>query len=161
MIMKILVGVDGSENSDKALDYALELADKFSASILILNVFQPPPEFEYLQSVSQNLPSSGSSQEQMGNQSNVAYYIKDLRSVHEAVLSRAIERAAKLKSNLKIIGELKEGDPSSQIVETAANGQFDLIVVGHRGDRKIKEIFLGSTSEKVAHKAGCAVLIVN
>src|SRR5665811_2410706 len=41
LITKILVGVDGSKNSEKALDYALEIADKFSASILILNVFQP------------------------------------------------------------------------------------------------------------------------
>jgi nucleotide-binding universal stress UspA family protein len=39
LITKILVGVDGSKNSEKALDYALELAEKFSASILILNVF--------------------------------------------------------------------------------------------------------------------------
>jgi nucleotide-binding universal stress UspA family protein len=161
LISKILVGVDSSENSEKALDYALEIADKFSASVLILNVFQPPPEFEYQPSMGQQLPISGSPQEQIGNQSNVASFIKDLRKVHEAVLSRAIERAIKLKPNLKITGELKEGDTSSQIVETAANGQIDLIVIGHRGDHKIKELFLGSTSEKVAHKAGCPVLITN
>ena len=47
LITKILVGVDGSKTSEKALDYALEIADKFSASILILNVFQPPPEFGF------------------------------------------------------------------------------------------------------------------
>src|SRR5665811_1843536 len=41
LITKILVGVDNSENSEKALNYALEIADKFSASVLILNVFQP------------------------------------------------------------------------------------------------------------------------
>jgi nucleotide-binding universal stress UspA family protein len=81
--------------------------------------------------------------------------------VHEAVLSRALERATELKPNLKITGELKEGDASSQIVETAVNGQFDLIVVGHKGDRKIKELFLGSTSENVAHTARCPVLITN
>ena len=126
LITKILVGVDSSEYSEKALDYALEIADKFSASVLILNVFQPPPEFEYQPSMGQQLPASGSSQEQMGNQSNVVSFIKDLRKVHEAVLSRAIERAIKLKPNLKITAELKEGDASSQIVETAANGQFDL-----------------------------------
>ena len=161
MINKILVGFDNSEYSEKALDYALEIADKFSASVLILNVFQPPPEFEYQPYMGQQLPTSGSSQEQMGNQSNVVSFIKDLRKVHEAVLSRAIERATKLKPDLEITSELKEGDASSQIVETAANGQFDLIVVGHKGDRKIKEIFLGSTSERVAHTAGCAVLITN
>lgn len=159
LIAKILVGVDNSLYSEKALYYALEIADKFSASVLLLNVFQPPPEFEYQQSMGPQLPTSGSSQEQMGNQSNVASLINDLRKVHEAILSRALERATELKPNLKITGELKEGDASSQIVETAANGQFDLIIIGHKGDRKIKELFLGSTSEKVAHTAKCPVLI--
>jgi nucleotide-binding universal stress UspA family protein len=161
LITKILVGVDGSEHSEKALDYALEVADKFSASVLILNVFQPPPESGYQQSMVQHLPASGSPQEQIGYQSNIASFIKDLRKVHEAVLSRATERATKLKPTLKITADLKEGDASSQIVETAANGQFDLIVIGHRGDRKISELFLGSTSERVAHQARCAVLITN
>jgi len=159
LITKILVGVDSSENSEKALDYALEIADKFSASVHILNVFQPPPESGYQLNMFQQPPASGYPQEPIDYKSNMATFIKDLRKVHEAVLSRAIERATKLKPALKITAELKEGDASSQIVETAANGQFDLIVIGHRGDSKIKELFLGSTSERVAHQAKCAVLI--
>jgi nucleotide-binding universal stress UspA family protein len=159
LITKILVGVDSSENSEKALDYALEIADKFSASVLILNVFQPPPESGYQLNMFQQPPTSGYPEKPIDYQSNTASFTKDLRKVHEAVLSRAIERATKLKPALKITAELKEGDASSQIVETAANGQFDLIVIGHRGDNKIKELFLGSTSERVAHQARCAVLI--
>jgi nucleotide-binding universal stress UspA family protein len=161
LITKILVGVDGSEHSEKALNYALEVADKFSASILILNVFQPPPEFEYQQGMMQQLPASGSTQEQMVSPQNNDYFIKDLRKVHEAILSKALEIATKLKHNLKISAELREGDVSSQIIETADYGQFDLIVIGHKGDSKIKELFLGSTTEKVAHLAKCAVLIAN
>jgi nucleotide-binding universal stress UspA family protein len=38
MIRNILVAVDGSENSDRTLDFALDLAEKFNASIMILNV---------------------------------------------------------------------------------------------------------------------------
>ena len=155
MITKILVGVDGSENSEKALETALEIADKFSASVLILNVFQPPPEFDYNLNMFQQPQTSGQSQETTGYQS----IIQEFRKVHEAVLSSATERATKLKPALKITSELKEGDASLQIVETAENGEFDLIVIGHRGDSKIKELFLGSTSERVAHRAKCAVLI--
>ena len=110
MITKILVGVDNSEYSEKALDFALEIADKFSASVLILNVFQPPPEFEYQPNMGQQLPTSGSPQEQIGNQSNVASFIKDLRNVHEAILSRAIEMGTRLKSNLKITSELPRSE---------------------------------------------------
>ena len=155
MITKILVGVDGSENSEKALDKALEIAGKFSASVLILNVFQPPPELEYNLNMFQQPQGAGQPQALMGYQS----IIKEFRKVHEAVLSSAIERATKLYPTLKITSELKEGEASSQIVETAENGEFDLIVIGHRGDSKIKELFLGSTSERIAHRAKCAVII--
>ena len=160
MITKILVGVDGSKNSEKALDYALEIAEKFSASVLILNVFQPPPEFGYQANTFSQFPMSGYPQDTIGNQSNNSAFIIDLRKVHEAVLSKAAERVIKLKPMLKITTELKEGNISSQIIETAANGGFDLIVVGHLGESEIKEFLLGSTSEKVVHQARCAVLIV-
>ena len=155
MLTKILVGVDGSESSEKALDTALEIADKFSASVLILNVFQPPPEFEYNLRLLQQPSGPGYSQTTM----SYPPIYQEFRKVHEAVLSKATQKAIKLKPDLKIASELKEGDASSQIVETAANGEFDLIVIGHRGDSKIKELFLGSTSERVAHRAVCAVLI--
>jgi nucleotide-binding universal stress UspA family protein len=157
LITKILVGLDGSENSEKSLDYALEIADKFSASILILNVFQPPPEFEYKLNSFQQTPATGYP---VDYPSDVTSFIKDLGKMHQQVLSRATERAAKLKPRIKITAELKEGDAAVQIVETAVNGKFDLIVLGHRGDNKIKELFLGSTTERVAHQARCAVLIV-
>ena len=144
----------------KGLDCALEIADKFSASVHLLNVFQPPPESGYqLNMFQQQPPSSGYPQESTDYQSNMATSIKDTGKVHEAVLSKATERAAKLKPALKITAELKEGDAPQMIVESAANGQFDLIVIGHRDDSKIKELFLGSTSERVAHRARCAVLI--
>ena len=160
MITKILVGVDGSKNSEKALDYALEIADKFSASVLILNVFQPPPEFGYQANTFSQFPMSGYPQDTIGNQSNNSAFIKDLRKAHEAVLSNAAERATKLKPMLKITAELKEGNIPSQIVETAANGEFDLIIEGHFGESEIKEFILGSTSERVVHQARCAVLLV-
>ena len=159
LITKILVGVDGSENSEKALDYALEIAEKFSASILILNVFQPPPEFGYQSKMLSQFPASGNPQDTIGDQPNMSAFIKDLQKVHEAVLSNAAERAIKLKPMLKIFTQLKEGNTPSQIIETAANGGFDLIVIGHIGDSPIKEFLLGSTSERVVHQAKCPVLI--
>jgi nucleotide-binding universal stress UspA family protein len=96
LITKILVGVDGSENSEKALDYALEIAEKFSASVLILNVFQPPPEVEYQLNIFQQTPASGYPGEKMGYQLNMASFIRELKKIHEAVLSRDTKRATKL-----------------------------------------------------------------
>jgi nucleotide-binding universal stress UspA family protein len=160
LITKILVGVDGSKNSQRALDYALEIAEKFSASILILNVFQPPPEVGYQTNTSTQFPAYMNPQNTIGNQSNLSGFIKDLREVHETILSNAAERAIKLKPLIKITTELKEGNTSSQIIATAEDGEFDLIVLGHLGGSGIKEFLLGSTSERVVHQAKCAVLIV-
>ena len=160
LIEKILVGVDGSKNSEKALDFALEVAERFSAFILIINVFQPPPEFGYQANMFSQAPLSGYPQDTIGDQSSMSAFIRDLRKIHEAVLSKAAERAIKLKPTLKITTELKEGNTPSQIIATAADGGFDLIVLGHLGESEIKEFLLGSTSERVVHQARCTVLIV-
>jgi nucleotide-binding universal stress UspA family protein len=147
LINKVLVAVDGSENSEKALDFALDLAEKYSASVLILNVFQLPA-------------FTGYPDEPITNQANMTSVIKDLRKVHETVLARAEAKAIKMKPNLNISTNLKEGEPASQIVKVADEGNFDIIVIGHGGWGRIREFFLGSTSERVAHQASCAVLIV-
>ncbi len=149
------MGIDGSKNSEKALDTALEIAEKFSSSVVLLNVFQSPPEFDYNSNLFQQTQVSGQTQMPMGYQPIMG----EFKKVHEAILSKAIERATKLKPELKITAELKEGNTTSQIVETAANGEFDLIVLGHMGESKITELFLGSTSERVAQHAKCSVLI--
>ena len=138
---------DGSEDSQKALDYSLGLAEKYSATVLILNVFQIPTAYPY--------PG-----QQISYQENVSAFIADLRKSHEAILSKAASAAKILKPNLKIATALKEGDISSQIISTAAEESFDLIVLGHRGWSRVRELFLGSITERVAHLAQCAVLII-
>lgn len=55
---------------------------------------------------------------------------------------------------------LREGDPANQIVATAKEGGFDLIVVGHRGLSPIKAFLLGSVSDRVVTHAPCSVLVV-
>ena len=159
MITKILVGIDGSETSQKAVDYALEIAEKFSASIHLLNVFQYPVELGNQPNVIQ-LSLSAYPQEETGYPPSIMALLKELRNMHEVILTKATERANMVKPNLKITSELKEGESPSVIVETAVDGQFDLIVIGHRVDSRFNELFLGATSESVAHQARCPVLIV-
>ena len=55
---------------------------------------------------------------------------------------------------------LREGDPAKEIVAVAKEGGFDVVVVGHRGSGRIREMFMGSVSEKVVHSAPCSVVIV-
>lgn len=146
MITKILVAIDGSEHADKALNFALDLAEKYSATVTIINVFQ--------------VPTVGYLGEPFAYPIVLADFSKEVKAVHEKILSKALKRAKELKPNLKISTLLKEGRPSDKIVETAKEGNFDFIVMGHRGLGKVKEFFLGSVSDRVADEAHCPVLIV-
>jgi nucleotide-binding universal stress UspA family protein len=154
LIKKILVAIDGSEPANKALDFALGLAEKYSAEITLLNVYQPITPLFYFPATSEigYTPISPPIPE--------ASLSKELKAQHEKVLSEAFKKASRDKPNLKITKMLSEGRPSDEIIEAAKEGKFDLIVMGSRGVGRIKEIFLGSVSDRVADEAKCSVLIV-
>jgi nucleotide-binding universal stress UspA family protein len=146
LITKILVAIDGSECSERALDFALDLAEKYSASLLIMNVLQ--------------MPVYGSPEEPMAVSAGTVTFAKDLREVHEGLLAKAAERAASAKPNVQVITALREGNPPAQIVAAATEGSFDVVVLGHSGQGRFREWLLGSTTERVAHLARCVVIIV-
>ena len=149
MIHQILVAVDGSENATKALDFALDLAEKFDANLTILNVSDSPA----LGTVPQDQTSLSTE--------SMTMFSKDLTDIHQEILRKAVAHAKEIKSNVVLTSKLREGNPASQIVAEAKEASIDLIVVGHRGVGRVKELFgLGGISDKVAHLAPCNVAIV-
>ena len=147
MINKILVAIDGSKTADSALDFALDLAKKYSAETLIVSV---------LDVISLSLVSRG----MLFSPTSTTKYLEDLEAFYKKVLTDALKKAKKLKVKLKISKKLLKGRAADKIVETANRGSFDLIVIGSRGLGEIKEFFLGSVSDRVADEAKCPVLIV-
>ncbi|MGA2387144.1 MAG: universal stress protein [Candidatus Bathyarchaeia archaeon] len=148
-ITNVLVGVDGSENSERALDFALDFAEKFGASLAILNVAEsvvmgavPPETVTY--------PTGGSS---------TAVVAKDLMIIQKEMINRYVAHAREVNPRVKVSALTKEGDAAIEIVDTAKEG-FNVIVVGHRGLGRMSERFLGSVSAQVAHSAPCTVIIV-
>ena len=151
LIKRILVPIDGSEPADKALEYALDLADKYAADIEILNVIStaPIPIGPYPMGYGELAVPAW-----MGT------YSKELKASHEKMLSEALEKAKKNKPGLNISTKLVEGRPADKIVEAAKEGNFDIVVMGSRGLGGIKKFFLGSISGRVSDHAECPVLIV-
>ncbi len=147
MIEKILVAVDGSENSNRALDFALDLAEKYRASVLVLNVFQLPPSTRVPEDAMTAFPST-------------LIVPKDFQKIHEEILTKALARAREVKPNVTVESKLREGEPALEIVDEAKTGGFGVVVVGHKGMGRVREIFMGNISEKVAHLAPCPVIIV-
>lgn len=149
---KILVAVDGSEHSKKALTYAIELTKKFDGKITIVNVYSTV--------VPQTQPIDGLSTPAMSGTSAAlaAKIAEDAKLRGEQVLVEA-ERSA-MELGVQVEKVLREGDAVNEIAAEAKAGSFNLVVVGHRGMSKLRELLLGGVSEGVSHKAPCPVLIV-
>jgi nucleotide-binding universal stress UspA family protein len=148
LIKSVLVGVDGSENSDRAFDFALDFADKFSASLAVLNV-------------SESVVMAAAPQETATYPSrSTAVITKDLRAIQNEIIGKYLDRAKATKPDIEFSSIAKAGDAAFEIINTAKEGCFDVTVVGHGGKGKMRERFLGSISEKVAHSAPCTVIIV-
>ena len=146
LIKKILVALDGSGHANHALIFALDLADKYSASILLVSVFHQvyipglEPTFTIIESIKESLEAQ--------------------RELHGKILSEALKKVNKIKPNLRVSTKLMEGRPADKIVEISKEGKFDLIVMGSRGLGGVTKFFLGSVSNRVADQAPCPVLIV-
>lgn len=147
-IRKMLVAVDGSKAAAKALDFALNLAEKLDAEIQIVSVV--PTVDGLIPSLHHEAPPS----------TFYASLIYDVEKSVETVLSETLKAAKEKKPKLKISTRLLKGHPADEIVKMTKLEGFDIIVVGSRGLSGVEEIVLGSVSDKIADYATCPVLIV-
>jgi nucleotide-binding universal stress UspA family protein len=154
LFQKILVPLDGSEHSLKALNIAIQIAKKFNGKITLIHVYSvtvrpvimpepttlTPPGFPLM------TPSEISKVEEVA------------RKTGSNILSDGEKRVR--AEGVQVETLLKEGHTVQEIVKTAKEGMFDLIVIGARGISKIRELLLGSVSDGVIHHAPCPVLVV-
>ncbi len=141
LVSNVLVAVDGSENSLRGLDFALEFAEKYNANLSIINITESAAAAAYV------------------GDSMIAV-ARDLRKFHEDILTKAATHAKNTRPTVRVTTVLKEGDPASEIISTATEGNFDVVVVGHRGLGKVKGMLLGSISDKVSRQLVCTVILV-
>lgn len=147
MIKKMLVALDGSEPANRALDFALDMANKYSSEVLLFTVIQPItiPYFIY---------------EEMPTPIEADSYSRRLEAYYKNILSEALEKVKKEKPTLKVSTKVEEGRPADKIVQAAKDEGCDIIIMGSQGLSGVKELLLGSVSNRVADKATCPVLIV-
>ena len=138
---KILCPIDFSEYSNLALHYAAALAQENEASVIVVHTV---PDL--------SLAISHLDGNYMG-------------TVNEALLSKAKEQMEQsLKSfadtNVKMIPVLEKGNPVDIILRTARSKSCDLIVMGTHGHSGYERYFMGSTTNKVLHKANVPILTI-
>jgi len=141
MFTNILLASDGSEYALKAAAVAATLANKFTARLTLINVFQP-------------IPAYGPFREVVNSDLHAQY----IRERQEHALSPAGRVAEEMGVPYQSRREI--GHPAAEIVRVAEDESCDLVVLGSRGLSDIKAFLLGSVSDHVAHHARCPVLIV-
>ena len=138
---KILVPIDGSENSNRALKHALSLSSKLKSKLTILYVLEVPP-FVYVQS--QKLVDSV-----------MASLEKEAKNILDVAQNQANEFDVEYETAL-----LKGDHIASVIIDYNKKNDFDIIVIGSRGHGKLKTTVLGSVSNNVLHHSKNPVLII-
>lgn len=152
MYRKILVPLDGSEPSNHALDHAIGIAEKFGSKVTLLAVVPKVviPVF----------PDEGFGAAPVTAAKDMARYQEKMREIYENVLKEAESKVSTDHPDLGRETLLKEGRPSSTIVEMAEESDVDLIVMGSRGVGGITGWILGSTSKRVVDSCTKPILIV-
>ncbi len=146
MINKLLVALDGSNHSLKAVDYTSEIAASLEAKVIILNVVK-----------SQEFPEG--LREYAKLEHVVGTDIEILKKVAGHLVANA-ERRAKDKGVNDIVGEVQEGPVARTLVARAQHHDVDMIVIGSRGLGNIEATLRGGVSHRVELLAKCPVLTV-
>ena len=136
----VLVGVDGSRGSRKALTWAAAEAATHGANLVVLNVWE-----RSLLSPAGNpsVPTSETSEDAKGATEELLKIVKEELGDDPPVAAQA---------------RVKRGRPAEVLIEESAG--FDLLVVGTRGHGGFAGLMLGSVSQHVSAYAQCPVTVV-
>ncbi len=146
---KVLVAIDGSDSSIKALDIGGKLAEKFGSELYLVHIarlgdFYDPillgPEFtEVLESLKREGKDITDLLKEKGNK----------------ILKAGI---AHLGSGVPVAKEIvKLGNPAEEIIKTAEEEGVDIIVLGPHSKRK--SLIMGSVAREVVELSPCSVLV--
>ncbi len=136
--MKVLVATDGSEQSMKAVERALELAEKQGAQVTLLSVAY------YAKDYFDEMPA------------NIQ---EKLEAEAQGVLTKA--KAVFEAKGIKVETVMEAGlVPANNILRRAEEGKFDRVIMGSTGRTGFKKILMGSTAAKVVANAPCEVTVV-
>ena len=145
MFNTILVPVDGSEGSKKALAVACQLANQADATLHILHI---PEELSHETTLVWGIGSVA-----------IEASRKDRENIGQQVVEKAAE-AARATGATKVETFIGRGDPARTIVSEAKKRGIEAIVMGSRGLSDLKGLVVGSVSHKVSHAAECSVITV-
>jgi len=151
---KILVPLDGSEHSLKALTIAIEIAKKFGGKISLIHIYSVAVSPVMVPEPSTLTPPMVPTM----TPEEISKAVESTRKASMSILSEGEQKVKAERVQVETI--LREGHVVQEIIKTAKEDKFDLIVIGARGISKIRELLLGSVTDGVIHHASCPVLVI-
>lgn len=139
MFNNIVLAYDGSEYSEKALQRARAIAERFEATLWLVHVFRNPSDL-------------------LGYTDFEKVYARR-KSAAQAVMDDALQKLG--RTTVSVHEELQEGHETESILKVAEKCAADLIVMGTRGLGAVKGLLVGSVSRKVIYLAECPVMVVH
>jgi nucleotide-binding universal stress UspA family protein len=135
----VVIATDGSDNTQRAISYGIEIAKLSRATVYALHVVDT------------------SSFSQSWTAGREAMY-EILRKDGQKATSKIKEYGE--ASGVEVIEVLLEGHPSNEIIDFAENNNIDLIVMGTLGKTGLDRFLMGSVAEKVVRNSKVPVLVV-
>jgi nucleotide-binding universal stress UspA family protein/mono/diheme cytochrome c family protein len=140
-IKRILVPLDFSSNSARALDYAYGLAEELGAALHLIHVCEVPSMIT-------------------GSMDAYAIAYTDFSQRLGELAETELTKMAAPLTDVKVTTEVLFGNPAGAIVEDATNNAADLIVMGTHGHGAVMHVLMGNVAERVVRSAPCPVLTV-
>lgn len=136
-VKNILVAYDGSRQSQKALEWALDIAAKTGAKVTTVTVIKPP-----------DFSPTGEINE----------FMYDAEKYYQPLLEKVKRLGDDNKRQINTV--IVRGHPAETIVKYAGDNNIDLIITGTRGMGGFKSLVIGSVAQKVVTYAKVPVLII-
>lgn len=142
-LRKIMWPTDFSEPADEGLKIGLELADRFSAEMMLVHVVAPMPIM-------------------YGTAAPTGFHIPSVLEEMQASAQKSLEeiRQAKIPDEIQARTFVVNGKPAHEIVRLAAQEKADIIVIPTHGESGWQRFVFGSVAEKVVRLADCPVLTI-
>jgi nucleotide-binding universal stress UspA family protein len=156
---KILIAIDGSEQSMNAANYAINIAQLYNAELNALYVTSSPTLYHISSKMPEDqIPDEVKKYIQSAKQQSQPWFnkISEIIAASEAVKENTKGTTIHLETEVVVSPISVVGT----IVEYAERNYIDLIVMGTRGRTGFKRLLLGSTASGVVTYAHCPVLIV-
>lgn len=174
MIKTIVVGVDGSTESEKALTLAAEIATKHAAELVVVHALLTNTGVDELRAIAERLGFLGDIGPQLEKAVMPPLVVAEtgaiaptplivvsgetLRRFGELVLN-ACERLAS-SAGARASTRLVNADPLTALLDAVQMNKADLLAVGNRGLGRIEGLLVGSVAQRVVQESACPCLLV-